>query len=623
MGTLMMTLIFIIEVYVGSLSGTAGYILIVFCLLWYARTRLSLIIVGAISTVFLISALLLHFAAIEEVAVVINRILSVVAIWMAITFTFRFNRLYEQQRTKSGQLHALFDNANEGILFADNSGKIILTNPFLERMFGYQRGELAGHDIQALTPEKYQRQNARYLQKYIRKPLNRPVTQEFWAIHADGHEFPAEISLSHFYDKGELFIIAFILDITEKKKHQQMIEANFSRIRNYNIELEDKVKQRTLELEHTNQALQKSQHLYKSMAHYFPDGIMGVLDKEVRYLLVDGQDLKTTRSGDGVAIDNELLGHIRSAIMNYAAGAVGRVFKGENLSFDTAVNDKIYNITVVPIPGNNQVNEVFFVAKNITSQKQLEQDLIKNLEREKELSLLKSRFVTMASHEFRTPLTTILSSAFLMEHYTGKQLDTEKTKHLGRIKRAVQGLTDLLNDFLSLGKLEEGKVHAVYSEINLQQFFEDLLQEIDLLKKDGQNFRFEFLGEIKELMTDRYLLRNIVVNLLSNAIKYSPASSDIEVIAAVTGKQITIQVTDHGIGIPEDEHRHIFTRFFRAQNVNEIQGTGLGLNIVKKHVKLLNGNIDFISRLNEGTTFTVNLPLVTNETNLTKTKVLT
>lgn len=617
-----MSLLFTLEIYLNSLVGTAGYLLIVLCILWFSRTRQSLILVGAASSFFIIAAYFILISAVDNhPAITVNRVLSIVVIWVAIDFAYRFNRLYDEQRSKSNQLNSLFNNANEGILFTDKGGKIILANPYLEKMFGYEAGQLVGENISVLMPEKYFSNHIIHLRKYVGKPVSRPMGRDLWAKHKSGKEFPVEISLSHFYDRDELNIIAFILDTTEKKKHQQIIEANFNRIKSYNLELEEKVRLRTHELEQANQALKKSQQLYQAMAHYFPDGIIGVLNKDMEYLLVDGQDLRPKRSGGDAIIGEALLDDIRSAIVNYGSGALEQVFKGEGLSFDVEVKNRIYNIVSVPIPGD-PIHEVLIVAKNITDQKKVENHLLKNLEREKELSLLKSRFVTTASHEFRTPLTTILSSAFLLEHYTGAQLEEEKGKHLGRIKRSVQGLTDLLNDFLSLGKLEEGKVKVEYDEINLYRFLEELLNEVDPLRKENQKFRFVFEGNERYVVTDKHLLRNILMNLISNAIKYSPVSADIDIIATVNDDRMEISVTDYGMGIPEDEHKHVFKRFFRAQNVNEIQGTGLGLNIVKKYVALLKGAIEFNSKLNEGTTFTVSLPLATNVTNLTRNGVV-
>ncbi|MFZ6014412.1 MAG: sensor histidine kinase, partial [Bacteroidota bacterium] len=184
-----------------------------------------------------------------------------------------------------------------------------------------------------------------------------------------------------------------------------------------------------------------------------------------------------------------------------------------------------------------------------------------------------------------------------------------KKKHLERIKRSVHGLTELLNDFLSLGKLEEGIVQVVFKPINLRVLGEELLQEVSLIKKEDQKVVFEFNGDEAEILIDKHLVRNILLNLLSNAIKYSPVSSTITLTISVTFKNVKLKVSDQGIGIPTDEQKFIFKRFFRANNTSDIQGTGLGLNIVRRYVKLLNGQIKFHSQVNKGTVFIVTLPL--------------
>jgi signal transduction histidine kinase len=239
----------------------------------------------------------------------------------------------------------------------------------------------------------------------------------------------------------------------------------------------------------------------------------------------------------------------------------------------------------------------------------MERDLLKTIEREKELNILKSRFVTMASHELRTPLSTILSSAFLLENYSGDELEREKPGHINKIKRSVNNLTELLNDLISLGKLEEDKIKPNASEINIMTFLEDLVPEMELSRKSNQVIRCEYSGEDNTVFLDKQLLRSILMNLIGNAIKYSSSDSEIRIQVDVTDSKLMIKVIDQGMGIPPAEQHHIFKRFYRAQNAGNIDGSGLGLNIVRKYVKLMKGSVDFQSILNQGTTFTVTLPV--------------
>ncbi len=244
------------------------------------------------------------------------------------------------------------------------------------------------------------------------------------------------------------------------------------------------------------------------------------------------------------------------------------------------------------------------------SLKKAEAEALKALEKERELNELKSRFVTTASHEFRTPLSTILSSASLIEKYNAPGDLDKRLKHTGRIKSSVHNLTQILNDFLSISKLEEGKVHLNLCELDLRPFVEEVLEEMSALAKPGQRLQYRHAGESPCLCTDKQSLRNILINLISNAIKYSPEGQPVEVDSAHADGRVTLTVRDHGIGIPAADQPHLFTRFYRAHNAANIQGTGLGLTIVKRYVDLLRGTITFRSEEGEGTRFTVTLPTV-------------
>lgn len=233
-------------------------------------------------------------------------------------------------------------------------------------------------------------------------------------------------------------------------------------------------------------------------------------------------------------------------------------------------------------------------------------------EKERELNQLKSRFVSMASHEFRTPLSTILSSADLIEAYVKAEQNEKRLKHTQRIKSAVANLTGILNDFLSLSKLEEGKIDKHPVTFSLSAFCAEVLDEIQGLLKTGQYIQHNHDDWDCEITMDKKLLKNIFFNLLSNAIKYSEEGERIDCLLKVENEHLSIQVRDYGIGIPEDEQQHLFTRFFRARNVENIQGTGLGLNIVKRYVEIMQGKVTFESRLGAGTTFHVSIPLVKN-----------
>jgi len=255
---------------------------------------------------------------------------------------------------------------------------------------------------------------------------------------------------------------------------------------------------------------------------------------------------------------------------------------------------------------NRNLESEIFRRKEVENKlKENETELTKALETEKELNILKSRFVSMASHEFRTPLASILSSAALIQRYEQEDQQSNRVRHISKIKSAVANLTGILNDFLSLSKLEEGKITINYSKVNLNTLCKDIIEDVDALLK-GQKIIHEFHGSDPHIHSDERILKNILFNIISNAIKYS--EKDIFCDVYLKEDNFEIKIKDQGIGIPESEQKHLFSRFFRANNVSNIQGTGLGLNIVKRYVELLKGNIKFESVENEGTTFTIRIP---------------
>ncbi|NET55910.1 MAG: GAF domain-containing protein [Symploca sp. SIO2E6] len=263
----------------------------------------------------------------------------------------------------------------------------------------------------------------------------------------------------------------------------------------------------------------------------------------------------------------------------------------------------------------SEINEVMAIVRDITERKQAEQELRKTLQKEKELNELKSRFVCMTSHEFRTPLTTILSSSELLQHYKDKWSEEKKIVYFGRIQSSVKHMTQLLDDVLLIGKVEAGKLGFHPIKMDLIQFCRTLVEDVRL----GNNYRHEIIfSEIdinapikyqcSEAYMDEKLLKHIFNNLLSNAIKYSPQKSPINFELTCQDGEAIFQIKDQGIGIPQEAQPHLFDSFYRANNVGNVSGNGLGLAIVKNSIDLHNGKITVDSEVNVGTTFTVKIP---------------
>ena len=386
-------------------------------------------------------------------------------------------------------LNALFYFATEGIIIANDHGIIVRANPSAEKIFGYEKDEFLGVKIEQLIPNRYKEKHISHREHYSESPHPRSMgkNMDLFARKKDNSEFSVEISLSPFKDTTGSYVIAFIIDISERKLHEE-------NIKKLNHNLENKVKERT-------KVLQEALH-----------------------------ELESSK---------------------------------EKLS--------------------------------------------KALEKEKGLNEMKSRFVSMASHEFRTPLSTILSSVSLISKYQGADEDEKRQKHVQKIKSSVTNMTLILNDFLSEDRLQEGKVLGNKVPFSIKKMCEEILSEIVGLKKTGQEIVYTHIGE-EGVFSDTQINRNIILNLLSNAIKFTDENKTITVITKNLIDKFIIEVTDEGIGIPIEEQQNMFTRFFRARNVTNIQGTGLGLSIVFKYIEILDGTISFKSELNNGTTFTITLP---------------
>jgi PAS domain S-box-containing protein len=255
-----------------------------------------------------------------------------------------------------------------------------------------------------------------------------------------------------------------------------------------------------------------------------------------------------------------------------------------------------------------KVEERTLILKEALQKLEISQrELSEALDKERQLNEIKSRFVSMASHEFRTPLSTVLSSASLLSRYTKEEDQEKRNKHCVRIKDAVRNLNDILEDFLSLGKLDEGKIIAAPAPFALSDFIEETIDDVRGLLKNGQTIDYNHSGDAI-ISSDKKLLKNILLNLISNAIKFSPENTNVVVESKVDGHFAKIKIQDKGIGISEEDQKHLFSSFFRGGNAVNIQGTGLGLHIVKRYLDLLEGKVELQSVISQGTSITITIP---------------
>ena len=398
-----------------------------------------------------------------------------------------------------------FDSLMEGLCITKESGVVVMNNSAFEEIFGYDKGELIGQNIEKLIPEAFREDHVKLLQSYFDSPKLFPKGsgKQFKGLHKSGREIYIEIGLNFFEFNGERYAKALIAEVGGRVQKELRIRAS-------NRKLEREVRKRTeqlsmaiLELEHSNQLLQK--------------------EVQERVLAVD---------------------------------KARQAFK-----------------------------------------------------REKELNLMQTKFMSLASHEFKTPLSGILTSAGLIGKYNELDPNPRIKIHTDKIKNLVLQLNTILDDFLFLENSESGKYKYCMTRFRFCGLIEKIVKDAEDLLKPGQIIEITPCKEVLNVKQDKKVVDIIIRNVLYNAIKYSPKNSVIE-IKLSAGEQVGVVIKDHGIGIPKEGMDHIFERFFRARNALHIQGTGIGLNIVKRHLDKLQGSIEIVSEEGLGTEVTLKLPLL-------------
>ena len=250
----------------------------------------------------------------------------------------------------------------------------------------------------------------------------------------------------------------------------------------------------------------------------------------------------------------------------------------------------------------------FSLEKEVKRRKEAETRMKDALQQEKELNELKTKFLSLVSHEFKTPLSGILTSVVLAGKYKFEEQQEKREKHFNTIRNKVHYLDNILNDFLSIERLETGKVNYKFTTFNLSKLINEVVYNANVTLKSGQEINYPQNIENIKFKQDEKILELVLSNLLGNAIKYSPENTNIDFNIKLEEEKIIFEIQDEGIGIPEKDQKHIFERYFRAENALLNQGTGIGLNIAKVHLENLGGTIQFNSKEDKGTTFIVELP---------------
>jgi PAS domain S-box-containing protein len=489
-------------------------------------------------------------------------------------------RTAELQQAKE-RFEIIINDSTDAIIVVDSNGVIQRTNPALKALFGYEADEVLRQPLTSLVEAS----RVEILTQALSVTLQTQQSQrlEFSVRRKDGTLFDADVAFAptHDPDTEALSLICSLRDITARK--------------------------------HFEQQLQESELRYRELFEGIDDAIF-VHDSEAYFL--DVNEAACRRLG---YTRDELL-HMKTTDIDapsYAAGfhdRLARQLADGGLSDINGIhitkNGKVIHVDV-----NSKVityhgqPAVLSVIRDITQRKQTEENLRSALQKEKELNELKSRFVSMVSHEFRTPLSTILSAAEALKYYNEKLSDEKKIARLDKIALQTQHLTAMLNDILVFSRGEKVGMEFVPAVLDLEPLCQEIAEEIQLADTAKHPIIIHDEGLCAQFVGDEKLIRHIVTNLITNAIKYSPRETAIELgLRCDEANGTVIRVTDHGIGIPKEDQPHLFEIFHRAANVGTTQGTGLGLAIVKQAVEAHGGTIRFESIVGKGTTFVVALP---------------
>lgn len=511
-------------------------------------------------------------------------------------------KLKETEAINQGISKIVEESLNEIYIFDASTLKFTQVNKGARQNLGYSLEEL-----QYLTPLDIKPEFTKSQLLELAKPLvsgqQKKLLFETTHLRKDGTTYPVEIHLQFSSMGNRPVFVAIALDITKQKETEKLI-------RNYSTKLEQKVKERTQELLESEALLKEAQKVAK-LAYWEWDRLHGAVSgSEGLSQMIFGQESRPVFSL------KKFLKHIHPddvlMIKEWIKTAWSKG-KGDFIDFKIVKQsgEEIYlngMVNYARFDAKGKVKKLFGVVQDITDRKKAEQQLELALKKEKELSELKSRFVSMASHEFRTPLTSILASADLIGIYSERRDFEKQRKHVWRIKSSISNLTSILNDFLSLEKLESGKINCEAEPLDLIEFVEETKEELKLIAAEKQKIHFKHQGS-STVCLDHHLLKNVLINLLSNAIKYSPNGEDVYLTSENENGKLVLKVIDHGIGIPEKDQGRMFSRFFRASNTTAIKGTGLGLTIVKRYIDLMGGTVSFFSVPNQETVFIVEIPV--------------
>lgn len=487
----------------------------------------------------------------------------------------------------------LLDTAGVMIIATDEKGVISLFNPEAEKKLGYSQSEILNKKTPALFHTKDDIQRKR---KELQKTFGIKIRNSFDVlVEKARRNIHEEEQYSYIGKDGVSFPVSLIITTLRDSK------GNITGFMGVAMDISERVR--------AEKELKNAEQLFLQLLHNYPDGAISIIDKNFCFVYTGGKLHQRLHANVEQLIGKEIYPLFPLPLRAILFEMLEKVFKDSMFISDFELPYPIKNRTYIMdafplIEEDGVVNNIGVIIKNVSKLKKAEENLREALRKERGLGELKSRFVSMASHEFRTPLSTVLSSAYLIEKYVSGDDQPKREKHLQRIVSSVNMLTDILNEFLDIGKIEEGKLQTKFSVFNLEETVRATTNEVKTTLKKGQQINYRHEGD-PIVFLDHSLIKHIVMNLISNAGKFSTGGSIIQVVTSNQKNQVILSVKDKGIGISKEDQKHLTERFFRGANAGNVQGTGLGLHIVAKYAEMMNGKMKCKSQLGKGTEFII------------------
>ncbi len=503
--------------------------------------------------------------------------------------------LEESTRARSEQLlreseekfKALFALSPLGMARVSWDGRFLQVNDSFARIIGRQPAEVLALSYWDVTPREYEGQELAILTTLQQTGRFGPFEKEY--LHRDGHRVPIVINGMLIRTPGGADEIwGIVEDITQRKQAEEALRESEEKFR----ALFEASSQGVM-LHDEHQYLEVNPAIVKLLGYDSANELIGLHpSKTSPPVQPNGED--TAALAQKYIQECLRKGHVRFEW-------VARRKDGEEIPVEVFLTRIQW--------GGKQIIQA--AVNNIAQRKQAEAELLKSLAREKELGQLKSNFVSMVSHEFRTPLGVIMSSAEILENYLDQLEPADRREQLQSIQKNTRRMADLMEEVLVLGMVEAGKLEFQPAALDFAAFCRRLVEEIQSVTNHKCPVQVSPPADLPGASADQRLLQHIFLNLLTNAVKYSPPGSPVHLVIERDGDSAVCRIRDQGMGIPEADLPRLFSAFHRGGNAGQVPGTGLGLTIVKRCVELHRGRITVESTVGRGTTVTVRLPLFT------------